>query len=93
MSCPSGTLTNFHPRVSRESNVGSIEKESASILPPSFVLLSEITRTNGFILFFFAKPGIAAKDSFASPSMAPPSERVQIVTRLFPTILSAMARP
>ena len=61
--------------------------------PDSFVSLSETIKMKGLISFRPASPGIAAIASFASPSMHPPSEITQKVTRSRFASLSPKANP
>ena len=76
-----------------DAKVGSMVKLSLEILPESFVSLSDTTKTNGLISLRLANPGIAAKASFASPSMQAPSEITQKVTRSRLANLSPSAKP
>ena len=91
--CPSLTGRTFQPSSANPANVGSIEKLSSEILPESFVSLSETTKINGLISLRLANPGIAAIASLASPSMQPPSEITQNVTRSRFANLSPRANP
>ncbi len=62
--------------------------------PESLVLLSLIIQIKGASLFLCANPGIEVKASLASPSIAPPSERLNTVTRfLLSAKASAAAKP
>ena len=82
-----------HPAVSKDKKYGFISKESWSIRPESFVLLSLSIQIKGASKFLAAKPGIAVKASLASPSIAAPSEIAVIQTRGICAKASAIAKP
>ena len=82
-----------NPRWREPPEWGPYRKRLQKCAPRVWYCYWKPTIKMGFIIPFFASPGIAAIASRASPSIAPPSESRQTVVRIFLSKRSATANP